>query len=104
MLLSTSFSPLAVLALASLAAGYLVSPPGTAAPGTNANCSSWVIAGPGVTCALVEQAYRVSEEDFEDWVSFLLPLREISSLFDQARLLIHLEPNHSGGGIFLLSY
>ncbi|RHZ66291.1 hypothetical protein CDV55_107103 [Aspergillus turcosus] len=67
MLVSFSLPSLALLFSSSIASAYLVPPPGTAAPGTNADCSAWVIAGPGVTCALVLEAYRISEADFEDW-------------------------------------
>ncbi|PYI04037.1 hypothetical protein BO78DRAFT_450237 [Aspergillus sclerotiicarbonarius CBS 121057] len=69
MLTSFSLPPLALL-FSSLAGAYLVPPPGTAAPGANPNCSAWIIAGPAVTCALVLEAARISEADFEDWVSF----------------------------------
>jgi hypothetical protein len=48
---------------------YLVSPPGTAAPGTSSECSKWVEYSSSLTCALIEEYYSITEAEFEAWVS-----------------------------------
>lgn len=55
----------------SLAAGYLVAPPGTAYPESSSECSEWVAVTSGLTCASVEEAYSVTEAEFEAWASHL---------------------------------
>ncbi|KAF9882862.1 hypothetical protein FE257_004948 [Aspergillus nanangensis] len=57
---------------ANLASGYLVAPAGTAAPGTTASCSKWTSAISGMTCAMVESTWGVTEADFEAWNPFTL--------------------------------
>ncbi|KAI3329474.1 LysM domain protein [Ustulina deusta] len=46
---------------------YLVSPPGTAAPGATAQCSAWVQASYGVTCEIIERVYGMSEDQLISW-------------------------------------
>jgi hypothetical protein len=48
---------------------YLVSPPGVAAPGADADCSEWVEQSYGLTCAIIEEFYGMTEAQFEAWVS-----------------------------------
>ncbi|KAL4733813.1 hypothetical protein BDV11DRAFT_175330 [Aspergillus similis] len=55
------------LALLSLVQGYLVSPPGTAAPGTTDDCSEWIEYSSSLTCALIEQYFGMTEAEFEAW-------------------------------------
>ncbi|KID91348.1 LysM domain-containing protein [Metarhizium guizhouense ARSEF 977] len=64
--MKTLASILAVLA-ASLAEGYLVSPPGTPAPGATKDCSAWVQQSLGQTCASIESAYGMSSAKFQEW-------------------------------------
>lgn len=65
-----SFTKITLASIAvSLVSGYLVAPPGTAAPGTTDSCSKWVMAISGMTCEMVESAYGITEADFESWVS-----------------------------------
>lgn len=52
-----------------LAAAYLVSPDGTAAPGANSDCSEWVQDSYALTCAIIEEIYGITEAQFEEWVS-----------------------------------
>ncbi|KAJ6013314.1 hypothetical protein N7540_007905 [Penicillium herquei] len=40
---------------------YLISPPGTAFPGANSECSEWVSGSSGLTCAEVEAKYYLTE-------------------------------------------
>jgi hypothetical protein len=51
-----------------LAAGYLISPPGNAAPGTTASCSGWVKYSTGMTCGSITNTYGITEAEFESWV------------------------------------
>jgi hypothetical protein len=67
-------SALALTALP-LVAGYLVSPPGTAYPGASADCSGWVEGTTGLSCADVEEAYYITESEFESWVCSPFPLK-----------------------------
>jgi hypothetical protein len=66
------WGPLAVL---SLVQGYLVCPPGTAAPGTTDDCSGWIEYSSSLTCALIEQYFGMTEAKFEAWVSQLVPFQ-----------------------------
>ncbi|RHZ45036.1 uncharacterized protein CDV56_102610 [Aspergillus thermomutatus] len=50
-----------------LVGAYLVSPPGTAAPGTTADCSEWIEYSSSLTCALIEQLFGMTEAQFEEW-------------------------------------
>ncbi|GIJ99590.1 hypothetical protein Aspvir_001724 [Aspergillus viridinutans] len=50
-----------------LVGAYLVSPPGTAAPGTTADCSEWIEYSSSLTCALIEQLFGMTEAEFEEW-------------------------------------
>ncbi|EEP78778.1 predicted protein [Uncinocarpus reesii 1704] len=62
------FSQLAVASLAApLAAGYLVDPPGRAAPGTTQQCSKWVVYSAGLTCAKVQSAFGITAAQFTSW-------------------------------------
>lgn len=51
------------------ASAYLVSPPGTSAPGTNADCSNWVQASYFLTCYIIERYYHLPPGQLEPWVS-----------------------------------
>jgi hypothetical protein len=53
---------------ARLAAGYLVTPPGTPFPGTVSDCSGWVEGTTGITCAEVEEVVGITAAEFDDWV------------------------------------
>ncbi|PNY28156.1 LysM domain-containing protein [Tolypocladium capitatum] len=50
---------------------YLVSPPGTPAPGATKDCTGWVQQSYGLTCATIEKFYGMSTAQFEAWVSYL---------------------------------
>ncbi|KAK1766314.1 hypothetical protein QBC33DRAFT_542494 [Phialemonium atrogriseum] len=50
-----------------LAEGYLVSPPGTPAPGAAADCSAWVQNSYSLTCDIVERFFGMSLAQFEAW-------------------------------------
>jgi hypothetical protein len=65
----------ALLAVLSLVHGYLVSLPGTAAPGTTDDCSEWIEYSSSLTCALIEQYFGMTEAEFEAWVSQLAPFQ-----------------------------
>ncbi|KAL2831691.1 hypothetical protein BDW59DRAFT_157657 [Aspergillus cavernicola] len=60
---------LASLALASLAPvqGYLIPPPGTAAPGITDECSQWPQYSSSLTCAWIEQLFGMTEAQFAEW-------------------------------------
>ncbi|EEQ32195.1 LysM domain-containing protein [Microsporum canis CBS 113480] len=49
------------------AASYLVSPPGTPAPGATVECTDWVQQSYGLTCAIIKQFYGMSAAQFEKW-------------------------------------
>ena len=51
---------------------YLVSPDGTAAPGTISTCSDWVQALYALTCALIEEYFEITAANFELWVNIRL--------------------------------
>ncbi|KAL6230022.1 hypothetical protein BDW75DRAFT_234733 [Aspergillus navahoensis] len=51
----------------SRAGAYLVSPPGTAAPGTTEDCTQWVEYSSGLTCELLESYFGMMEAEFEEW-------------------------------------
>ncbi|OOQ86161.1 hypothetical protein PEBR_22597 [Penicillium brasilianum] len=51
----------------SLAEAYLVSPAGTAAPGTTEDCTQWVEYSTGLTCTLLETYFGMTEAEFEEW-------------------------------------
>ncbi|KAI1131229.1 LysM domain protein [Nemania abortiva] len=46
---------------------YLVSPPGTPAPGATADCSAWVQDSYGTTCTIIERIYGMTEAQFLSW-------------------------------------
>ncbi|KAH0525992.1 hypothetical protein TsFJ059_009377 [Trichoderma semiorbis] len=46
---------------------YLVTPPGTPAPGADSGCSEWVQQSYGLTCAIIEQFFGMSAAQFEAW-------------------------------------
>lgn len=48
---------------------YLVSPPGTAAPGANEDCSGWVYNAYKLSCDAVVNYYGITLGEFEEWVS-----------------------------------
>ena len=52
---------------ARLVLGYVVSPPGSAFPGADSNCSGWVEGGTQ-TCAEAEAAAGITDAEFEAWV------------------------------------
>lgn len=58
-----------LLTVVSLVRGYLVAPPGTAAPGTTIDCSEWLEYSSSLTCSLIEQLFGMIEAEFEEWVS-----------------------------------
>ena len=80
-------SPLAAAALAaSFASGYLVSPPGVAAPLTISTCSAWHLVVVADTCASVAAAGGLTLAQFVLYVnSMTYPLKSRDSLL--------LEPN-----------
>ncbi|OBT64730.1 hypothetical protein VE03_05914 [Pseudogymnoascus sp. 23342-1-I1] len=51
----------------SITEAYLVSPAGTAAPGTTEDCTQWVEYSSGLTCALLETYFGMTEAEFEEW-------------------------------------
>ncbi|KAL4983791.1 hypothetical protein BDW68DRAFT_181273 [Aspergillus falconensis] len=55
------------LLVTSRAGAYLVSPPGTAAPGTTEDCTQWVEYSSGLTCELLETYFGMMEAGFEEW-------------------------------------
>jgi hypothetical protein len=55
--------------------GYLVSPPGTPAPGAAEGCSAWVESSYSLTCDIVSRFYGMSLAQFEAWVSKLPVIR-----------------------------
>ncbi|KAJ5609514.1 hypothetical protein N7528_010081 [Penicillium herquei] len=57
----------ALLLATRIAAGYLVSPSGTAFPGASSSCSEWVSYSEGLTCAKIEATYGITEAQFLDW-------------------------------------
>lgn len=59
----------AILLTQHIAAGYLVTPSGTAFPGASSSCSEWVAYSEGLTCAKIEATYGITEAQFLDWVS-----------------------------------
>lgn len=62
------FTQLIVVSLAArLVLGYVVSPPGSAFPGADSNCSGWVEGGTQ-TCAEAEAAAGITDAEFEAWV------------------------------------
>jgi hypothetical protein len=62
------FTRLIVVSLAArLVLGYVVSPPGSAFPGADSNCSGWVEGGTQ-TCAEAEAAAGITDAEFEAWV------------------------------------
>ncbi|KAJ5766680.1 uncharacterized protein N7511_004296 [Penicillium nucicola] len=69
-MLFTTATPVSLTA--SLTSGYLVASPGTAAPGTTASCSKWTSAISGMTCAMVENMWEVTEADVEPCNPFTL--------------------------------
>lgn len=48
---------------------YLVTPPGTPAPGAASACSAWVQASYGLTCDIIYRFYGMTAAEFEEWVS-----------------------------------
>lgn len=50
------------------ATAYLVSPNGTAAPGSAEDCSNWVGYEKDMTCQMVEVLYEITAAEFEEWV------------------------------------
>lgn len=65
------------------AAGYLVSPAGTAAPGSNEDCSLWYRYVNGSDCEAVEVLYEITATEFEEWV---INRHSISFIFTNAYL------------------
>lgn len=63
---------LAPAVLFRLASAYLVSPPGTAAPGASDRCSAWVKASYGLSCEIIGRFWGMSQAEFEEWASLLL--------------------------------
>ncbi|KAF2634390.1 LysM domain-containing protein [Massarina eburnea CBS 473.64] len=49
------------------AEAYLVAPPGTPAPGATQECSDWVQQSYGLTCAIIEKFYGMTEVQFQAW-------------------------------------
>ncbi|KAJ5670953.1 hypothetical protein N7507_000080 [Penicillium longicatenatum] len=58
---------LSALGLLGQATAYLISPNGTAAPGSAEDCSSWFGYEKGVTCQMVEVLYEITAAEFEEW-------------------------------------
>ncbi|GAQ08984.1 hypothetical protein ALT_6305 [Aspergillus lentulus] len=46
---------------------YLVTPPGTPAPGAASACSAWVQASYGLTCDIIHRFYGMTAAEFEEW-------------------------------------
>jgi hypothetical protein len=61
-------SALSAVGLLTQATAYLISPNGTAAPGSAEDCSSWFGYEKGVTCQMVEVLYEITAAEFEEWV------------------------------------
>ncbi|KAJ5541919.1 hypothetical protein N7535_004338 [Penicillium sp. DV-2018c] len=51
----------------SLADAYLVTPPGTVAPGAISTCSEWVQASYGMTCDIIHRLFGMTDAEFELW-------------------------------------
>ncbi|PWY70846.1 hypothetical protein BO94DRAFT_609132 [Aspergillus sclerotioniger CBS 115572] len=49
------------------AAAYLVTPPGTPAPGSTEDCSYWIAYIEHATCELIEEVYQITAAQFEEW-------------------------------------
>lgn len=54
--------------------GYLVAPPGPALPNTIAECSGWKLIASGDSCASLEAAYAITENQLLTYVSIPLLL------------------------------
>ncbi|OKL55215.1 hypothetical protein UA08_09512 [Talaromyces atroroseus] len=50
-----------------LVGAYLVTPPGTAAPGTTSACSEWVQMSYALTCEIIESYFGLTAAEFEEW-------------------------------------
>lgn len=50
------------------ASSYLVAPPGTPAPGAADNCSKWIQQSYGLSCAIIERIYGMTEAQLVAWV------------------------------------
>lgn len=61
---------LAALAAPQIAAGYLVSPSGTAFPGASSDCSAWVYGTSSLTCTEIESENGITLTQFATWVGF----------------------------------
>ncbi|OOQ86417.1 hypothetical protein PEBR_21486 [Penicillium brasilianum] len=72
-----------LLAVLSLVQGYLVSPPGTAAPGTTDDCSGWIEYSSSLTCALIEQYFGMTEAEFEAWNPIVTELGSGCTLIEE---------------------
>ncbi|KAL4733538.1 hypothetical protein BDV11DRAFT_175600 [Aspergillus similis] len=64
----------------SLAGAYLVSPPGTAAPGTAEDCTQWVEYSSDLTCAWIETLVGMTEVQFEEWNPIVTELDDSCTL------------------------
>ncbi|KAL4981877.1 hypothetical protein BDW68DRAFT_183077 [Aspergillus falconensis] len=64
----------------SLAGAYLVSPPGTAAPGTTEDCTQWVEYSSDLTCAWIETLFGMAEAQFEEWNPIVTELGDSCTL------------------------
>jgi hypothetical protein len=70
---------------------YLVSPPGTAFPGADSDCSAWIEATSGMTCADIEATAGITEAQFEDWVCpILIASTQITPFQAQIYSLVYL--------------
>lgn len=69
-------SSISLALAAQLSSAYLVSPPGTAAPGATNECSKWTEDTNGLTCDILVEYYGFTLAQFEEWVSEPLGLRK----------------------------
>jgi hypothetical protein len=72
-----------------VADAYLVTPPGTVAPGAISTCSEWVQASYGMTCEIIHRLFGMTDTEFELWVS---PYASCLGSYCYTQVLIRAEP------------
>jgi hypothetical protein len=75
----------------SQADAYLVTPPGTVAPGAISTCSEWVQASYGMTCDIIHRLFGMTDAEFELWVSRMpasLAVVFLSTCTELSRILV----------------
>ncbi|OJJ48046.1 hypothetical protein ASPZODRAFT_141589 [Penicilliopsis zonata CBS 506.65] len=63
---------IAVAFWVTMVSAYLVTPPGSVFPGADSDCSGWVEATSGLTCAEVEAVEGITAAEFEAWNPLIL--------------------------------